>query len=150
MKEGLVKVCNDSRGNQLWVEDNEVGGRRYWSDDIGGGVCIYDTSLASREMLLLALKHEHDLYVNELSSDGWVPIGPGMPLGVWLETKREYEKGHMICMARLLSLGDEVEWLERGDLNPRKPGQRMPGRTTVTHSTFAAPTHWRWPLEQTA
>jgi hypothetical protein len=74
MKEGLVKVCNDSRGNQLWVEDNEVGGRRYWSDDIGGGVCIYDTSLASREMLLLALKHEHrsqlDLRIQPMVEDG--------------------------------------------------------------------------------
>jgi hypothetical protein len=54
----MRKVAEDSRGNWILVEDNEVGGRRYWSDAIGGGVMIWDTSLASPEELLLAMAAE--------------------------------------------------------------------------------------------
>jgi hypothetical protein len=54
----LVQIASDSRGNALLVEDNEVGGRRYWSDEIGGGVLVWDTSLVSPEMLRLALEQE--------------------------------------------------------------------------------------------
>ena len=64
----------------------------------------------------------------------WSPVGDGTPLNAWLETKRDGEKGTNICYCRLLSIGDEPEWVEREG-----------GRTTVTHHTFAAPTHWRWP-----
>lgn len=56
----LVEIGEDSRGNRLYVEPNEVGGRRYWSDEIGGGVVVWDTSLVSPEMLQLALKAEAD------------------------------------------------------------------------------------------
>lgn len=55
----MREIARDSRGNTLLVEDNEVGGRRYWSDEIGGGVMVWDTSLVSPEMLRLALRHEH-------------------------------------------------------------------------------------------
>ncbi len=51
-------IAEDSRGNHLYIEPNKVGGHRYWSDDIGGGVVIWDTALASIEMLELALVHE--------------------------------------------------------------------------------------------
>jgi hypothetical protein len=54
----MKEVCQDSRGNILYVEDNEVGGRRYWSDEIGGGVVVWDTSLVSLEMMQLALDAE--------------------------------------------------------------------------------------------
>ncbi len=47
------------------------------------------------------------------------------PLGVFLRTRREGESGENVSM---LVHGDE--WVDRE------------GRTTVTHSTFAAPTHW--------
>ena len=57
----LEQVAEDSRGNRLYVEPNEVGGHRYLSDDIGGGVVIWDTSLASIEMLELAIKHEKEM-----------------------------------------------------------------------------------------
>ena len=50
------KVFEDSNG--LYVEDNGVGGRRYWSDEIGGGVVVWDTALVSDEMLRLALTAE--------------------------------------------------------------------------------------------
>lgn len=73
----------------------------------------------------------------------WHPVGPGTPLGAWLETAEiisgsygTITNGFNTCMCRVLSLGDDPEWVE-------KEG----GRTTVTHATFAAPTHWRWPAK---
>ena len=54
----LKQIARDSRGNCLYVEPNGVGGHRYWSDDIGGGVAIWDTCLGSVEMIELAIKHE--------------------------------------------------------------------------------------------
>ena len=54
----LTELCQDSRGNRLYVEANEVGGHRYWSDEIGGGVVVWDTSLVSSEMVRLALAAE--------------------------------------------------------------------------------------------
>ena len=54
----LSEVRQDSRGNTLFVEPNEVGGHRYWSDESGVGVVVWDTSLVSAEMLKLALEAE--------------------------------------------------------------------------------------------
>lgn len=51
-------VCMDSRGNYLMIEEDEVGGHRYWSTEIGSGVMVWCTSLVSREMMLLALAAE--------------------------------------------------------------------------------------------
>ncbi len=51
-------VTEDSMGHTLFVEDNGVGGKRYWSDEIGGGVLVWDTCLVSVEMLKLAIKAE--------------------------------------------------------------------------------------------
>ena len=54
----MKEITQDSRGNTLFVEDNEVGGKRYWSDEIGGGVMVWDTCLVSVEMLKLAIEAE--------------------------------------------------------------------------------------------
>jgi len=54
----LNHIASDSRGNQLYVEDNKVGGHTYWSDEVGGGVMVWDTALVSREMLKLAVEME--------------------------------------------------------------------------------------------
>jgi hypothetical protein len=59
----LKEVGRDSRGNTLYVEGNGVGGKRYWSDEVGGGVMVWDTSLVSAEMMRLALN------VNLLATD---------------------------------------------------------------------------------
>lgn len=56
----MENVTTTSRGYTISVEDNEVGGRRYWSDSVDGGVVIWDTALVSEEELLLAINIERD------------------------------------------------------------------------------------------
>jgi hypothetical protein len=60
----------------------------------------------------------------------WRPIETA-PARIWLRTKREGENGENVC-AKNVSPDGDVEWVERGPY----------GRTTVTHHSFAAPTHW--------
>ncbi len=43
----------------LYCEANGVGGHRYWSDEVGGGVCVWDTSLVGEDTLLAAIVEEH-------------------------------------------------------------------------------------------
>jgi hypothetical protein len=43
---------------------------------------------------------------------------------------RDGEAGENVCAGRLID--GEIEWMERHG-----------GRTTVTHHSFAAPTHWQ-------
>lgn len=64
----LKKVAESERGYYLFVEPNEVGGRRYWSDEIRGGVVVWDTALVSEEMLSLALQAEARLNAKDKSS----------------------------------------------------------------------------------
>lgn len=47
----MKEVGRTPQGYTIFEEDNEVGGKRYWSDEIGGGVMIWDTSLGSIESL---------------------------------------------------------------------------------------------------
>lgn len=70
----LRELGQDSRGNTLFVEDNEVGGRRYWSDEIGGGVGVWDTSLVSKEMLKLAIAAEEACAAEEKSKCRTPPL----------------------------------------------------------------------------
>jgi len=51
----LKEVGKTQRGYTIYVEDNEVGGHRYWSDEVGGGVMIWDTSLVCPESMELAI-----------------------------------------------------------------------------------------------
>lgn len=64
-------------------------------------------------------------------SDDWQPEHTA-PQAVWVRTKREDEGGENICVLRVWPDG-EREWIER---SPE-------GRTTITHGSFAPPTHWR-------
>lgn len=57
----LVEVGKTPSGYTIWVQDNEVGGNRYWSDSIGGGVVVWDTSLVSAEEVRFALVAEGEL-----------------------------------------------------------------------------------------
>ncbi len=56
----MKEIREDSRGNRLYVEPNKAGGRTYWSDEIGGGVMVWDTALVSLEMLELAIESEKE------------------------------------------------------------------------------------------
>lgn len=60
MAESLEKVVELQNGTSIYREPNEVGGHRYWSDSIGGGVMIWDTSLASIDELEVAIRYEKD------------------------------------------------------------------------------------------
>lgn len=54
----LTEVATVKDGCTLLMEVNEIGGRRYWSDEIGGGVMVWDTCLVGSITLETALKVE--------------------------------------------------------------------------------------------
>ena len=64
---------------------------------------------------------------------GWRIVGPGTPVNTWLVTRHYEENGTNVCKAIIHAIGDEPEWVEREG-----------GRTTVTHHSFRAPTHWKF------
>jgi hypothetical protein len=64
-------------------------------------------------------------------SNEWLPERSA-PVGLWLRTRREGERGTNICGLRIWRDGGR-EWIEAAT-----------GRTTVTHHSFAAPTHWQY------
>jgi hypothetical protein len=45
-------------GATLYRETNGVGGHRYWSDEVGGGVCVWDTCLVDVSTILAAVVEE--------------------------------------------------------------------------------------------
>lgn len=49
------------RGYSIFRQENGVGGHRYWSDEIGGGVVVWDTSLGSIETMLYCIAMEHSI-----------------------------------------------------------------------------------------
>jgi len=46
-------------GAHLYRKPNGVGGFTYYSDEIGGGVAVWDTCLVAESTLLAALTCEH-------------------------------------------------------------------------------------------
>ena len=48
-------------GCHLYWEDNKVGGRIYSSDEVGGGVHVWDTCLVQDSTLLAALTQEAEI-----------------------------------------------------------------------------------------
>ncbi len=67
-----VRIMDTERGNTslpngctLYWEKNEVGGRVYASDEIGGGVTVWDTALVDFSTLLAAIVQEERLRVYE-------------------------------------------------------------------------------------
>jgi hypothetical protein len=65
----LTHIGETKRGYQVFVEDNTVGGHTYWSDEVGNGVVVWDTSLVSKETLQLALNLEDTRHA-EVSEQG--------------------------------------------------------------------------------
>lgn len=58
MSDELTTVCDLPNGYRLYVKPNGVGGRQYWSDEIGGGILVFDTSLHDTLTIITALTHE--------------------------------------------------------------------------------------------
>lgn len=48
-------------GYTLTIKDNEVGGRSYYSDEVGNGILVWDTALVDKKTLLAAIKLEERL-----------------------------------------------------------------------------------------
>lgn len=73
----------------------------------------------------------------------WNKVGQGTPLGIRLETMHQdeyrpedianFERGVHLCHARILLVGDEIEWIDCAGYS-----------TLVNPGSFKAPTHWRW------
>lgn len=57
-KNGLEEVGTTDRGYTIFRQVNEVGGHRYWSDEIGGGVVAWDTCLVDAGTLRECLRIE--------------------------------------------------------------------------------------------
>jgi hypothetical protein len=53
----MEEIGQTSRGYTIFVEEAEHGGRRYFSDEIGGGVVVWDT-MVDPESIELALNYE--------------------------------------------------------------------------------------------
>ena len=62
LKKGTLALPN---GSVLYWEENEVGGRRYHSDEVGGGVVVWDTALVDSATLLAAIAQEQALLTAE-------------------------------------------------------------------------------------
>ena len=54
------EIGETKSGYHIYKEPNEVGGHRYISDAIGGGVVIWDTCLASIEELEYCIAKEKE------------------------------------------------------------------------------------------
>lgn len=52
------QICTLPNGNLLYCASNGVGGHTYYSDEIGGGVMVWDTCLTDRSTLLAAIVAE--------------------------------------------------------------------------------------------
>lgn len=48
-------------GCSLYMKKNEVGGRTYYSDEVGGGSMIWDTALIDASTLLAVLYEEEKI-----------------------------------------------------------------------------------------
>src|ERR1019366_125584 len=60
----MRKVTDLPNGHELFVEDSEAGGHTYWSDEVGGGVVVWDAALVDAATLLAAMvEEERDLMV---------------------------------------------------------------------------------------
>ena len=69
-KSKIQNTINLPNGCTLYWEDNKVGGRTYYSDEVGGGVMVWDTALVDQSTLLAALTQENTLiFENAFNKD---------------------------------------------------------------------------------
>lgn len=62
----MTEVTSLPNGYTLYREPNEVGGYRYWSDEVGGGVGVWDTSLVDASTLMAAIVAEETRHRKEI------------------------------------------------------------------------------------
>lgn len=61
-------------GYHLYRKPNKAGGYTYYSDEIGGGVMVWDTCLVQECTLLAAIVAEYQRkYLERIINDGWRP-----------------------------------------------------------------------------
>lgn len=58
----------------FWKFDPAVGCRDYWSDEVGGGVNVWNTALVAESTLLAAIVYEHRLLRLESEHKERAPI----------------------------------------------------------------------------
>jgi hypothetical protein len=61
----LKHVGETPLGYSIFREDNTVGGHTYWSDEVGNGVVVWDTSLVSKDTLQRTLNLEDARHAEE-------------------------------------------------------------------------------------
>lgn len=54
----MEEVCELPNGATLYRQANAAGGHTYWSDEIGGGVVVWDTVLVAPSTLTAAITEE--------------------------------------------------------------------------------------------
>lgn len=79
---------------------------------------------------MVAQASEEDI-ADWLERQGWSPVSGGPPEGEWLRTKLVGEDGESVSFCRRMHPNDDLEWISPD------------GYTTVTHSTYAAPSHFK-------
>jgi len=68
--------CDLPNGSRLYWKSNEAGGRSYISDEIGGGVHVWDSSLVASDTLLAAIVKEAEIRLAEQRNrDARMPEG---------------------------------------------------------------------------
>lgn len=138
-----VATQDAAKAREQYAQQQEMARQLVLSENIKARVCLLECAKTVADAIVRAARigagdpdpeDLTDSMFDEVESP-WKAVGAGLPLNCWLETTRDGEGGRNLCKALIRTLGDPIEWIEFG------PN----GRTTVTHSTFAAPTHWRWP-----
>lgn len=61
----LEEVCELPMGYTLYRQPNGVGGHTYYSDEVGGGVAVWDTCLVNEDTRLIAIAEERKRAVAE-------------------------------------------------------------------------------------
>lgn len=72
MSDKSVDLGCTPNGAHLFRKPNGIGGYTYYSDEIGGGVEVWDTSLVAESTLLTAMACEHHRsYHESMVKHGW-------------------------------------------------------------------------------
>jgi hypothetical protein len=95
----LTDACRLPNGCHLYYKDNEAGGRTYWSDEIGGGVMVWDTCLVDQDTLLAAIVQEGTFRYKETIN----------------KCKTAQDKLQQV--KELVFQGSPLAWAASGDLN---------------------------------